>query len=596
MKRGIAASAVMLCFFPAIVGFAESGAASQLAAGRAALLRQDGIAAEVALRDALRQGASRPAVAANMGEAELLQGDLVEARRWLGPEQFVPDQQAYGYRMLGRLEMAEDNLSEAGRAFDKALELTPNDAQLWVDVAQLRYRGGEQLQAIAAIEKAIKLDGNNIAALKFYGQIVRDSIGPVGALGWFERARKIAPDDLDILGEYAATLGEVGRAKEMLAVTRRMIELSPRNPRAFYLQAALAARAGDYALARRLMWRTGDAFRDMPAAMMLSGILEFKSGNLAMARDLFERLGQRQPDNRQVALLIARTLYEAGEMRELVERFGEQARQKGASPYLLTLVGRAYEALENRRTAAVFLDRAAAPLPAPYALSRPGPIPVSVLEPRWQSDPYRADNIIPLVRQLIATDEAQQAVAVVDQALNKFSGSADAQMLAGDAGIASGAYAKALEHYRLSARIRLSPVLLPRMIAAHSGAGQLSHAGELVAAYADEHPMDGRAAGWAAGFATEMGDWQRAEQWLDVALRQPGVERDAAVVAQRAEIKLLNGDISGAREDAVAAYRLQPGNAEITLILARVLSELRGEDDAAVRALRKKVQRIKRAG
>ncbi len=69
--------------------------------------------------------------------------------------------------------------------------------------------------------------------------------GLVASLPWFEKGLKAAPDDLSLLGEYAATLGEIGRAKDMLRVTRHMIELDGENPRAFYLQAVLAARAGN---------------------------------------------------------------------------------------------------------------------------------------------------------------------------------------------------------------------------------------------------------------------------------------------------------------------------------------------------------------
>lgn len=582
----------MLCLFPAAAGFGSGGTSAELEAARTALARHDGIAAEAALRRAMEQGATREAVAARMGEAELLQGDLVEARHWLGAGQFVPGEQALGFRMLGRLEMEEGDLPAAGQAFDRALALTPGDSLLWVDIGRLRYRGGEQIQAIAAVEKAVKLDARNVRALEFYGQIVRDSIGPVAALGWFERARRTAPDDLDVLGQYAATLGELGRAKEMLAVTRHMIELAPRNPQAFYLQAVLAARADKNGLARRLMWRTGDAFRDMPAAMMLNGILEYRSGNLATAADLFERLWQRQPDNRQAALLLARTMYEAGDMRALVDRFAPLAGRGDASPYLLTLVGRAYEALGERDKAAPFLDRAAAPRAAPHLVGMPGPIPVEVLEPHWRGDPYHADNVIPLVRQLIATGNAARAVAVAEQALTRFPGSADAQMLAGDARMASGAYQAALEHYRLSAHIRLSRMLLARMAAAYVEAGQLAQANALLDGYVREHPMDGRAAGWAAGFAARLGNPNRAGRLLDHALKQQGAGRDPELLAQRAMNRLQSGDKSGARKDALTAYGLQRANAELALVLAKVLAASAGSGDSAVRALEQKAAAI----
>ena len=592
-RRGIAACAAVLCFFPAVASFgAAGGAGAQIDAARAALSRGDGIAAEVALRRALSAGAGEADIAARMGEAELLQGDLTQARRWLAPGRFAPGEQAHGFRMLGRLEMENGNLAAAGQAFDRALQMAPNDADLWVDIGRLRYRGGEQVEAIAAVEKAVRLDPRNVGALAFQGQLVRDAIGPVTALGWFARAAKLAPDDPDILGEYAATLGELGRAKEMLAVTRRMIELDPRNPHAFYLQAVLAARGGQDELARRLLQRTGDAFRDMPSAILLSGILEFRAGNLATSIDLFDRLWQRQPDNRSVALLLARALYQSGAMRELADRFGPLASRADASPYLLQLVGRAHEALGEREQAAVFLDRAAVPRHAPHLVPLAEDAPVGVLEPRWQADPYSPDNVIPLVRQLIATGGIARAVAIAEQTVARFPGSADTRLLAGDARMASGAYGAALDHYRMSARVRLSRPLLARIAAAYALSGQTAQAGALVDGYLAQHPMDGRAAGWAANFALHGGRNGQAIALLDRALRQDGARQDPDLLAQRALAALRASDEATARKDALAAYRLQRGSRAITQVLAEVLSAGEGGDDPAVAALQAKARRL----
>ena len=73
----------------AVAALVASGAASAvpatnpLAEAAAALDRGDGIAAEVAARRALDAGAPREEAAALIGEAELLQGDLGDARDWL---------------------------------------------------------------------------------------------------------------------------------------------------------------------------------------------------------------------------------------------------------------------------------------------------------------------------------------------------------------------------------------------------------------------------------------------------------------------------------------------------------------------------------
>ena len=65
--------------------------------------------------------------------------------------------------------------------------------------------------------------------------LVRDSQGLAAALPWFGRALQNSPRDIAVLGEYAATLGDLGQAKKMLAITRLMLSIEPGNARAYVL-------------------------------------------------------------------------------------------------------------------------------------------------------------------------------------------------------------------------------------------------------------------------------------------------------------------------------------------------------------------------
>ena len=111
------------------IGALPGAAEAPVKSAAAALARGDGIAAEAELNRALAAGAGKPDVAAAMGEALLDQGKPVRAREWLGPAQFARGSEAYGWRMLGLLERQEGHLAAAGRAYDKALALTPKDPQ-----------------------------------------------------------------------------------------------------------------------------------------------------------------------------------------------------------------------------------------------------------------------------------------------------------------------------------------------------------------------------------------------------------------------------------------------------------------------------------
>lgn len=552
--RWIAAAALVM-LAPIAAGAGSPATQRLIAQAHGALNRGEGVAAEMRLRDALAKGAARAEVAAAMGDAYIQQGNLAKAREWLGPGDFVADQQAYGFRSLGLIERFERNLPAAGKAYDRALKLEPNNSQLWVDIARLRYLGGEHLEAIGAAERALELDPGNVRALEFRGQLVLDQFGPAAALPWFEAALLRAPEDSNILAEYAAVLGEVGKARDMLVVTRRILDRDPRNAHAFFLQATLAARAGEVELARALLDHAGDRLEAVPAAMLLDGTLELAAGNFASAREQFERLLRRQPANPRAALLLARTLYVSRSFDELIDRFGPLTSRLDASPYLLTLVGRAYEERGQRDLAAPLLDRAAAATDPPVQ-----PIPeaaaIAFLAPRWADAPLDQAVAVPYVRALLGAGNYAQAQMVAERMRAAKPGSGDIQGLAGDVQLALHRGPAAAERYRAAATVRLSDDLLLRMFSAFALAGQGQAIGPLASSHLAMNPQNRLAARLVASGAAATGDWSRCRRMLEN-LRARSGDGDVRLLSDLSFAQLRDTDKGAALVTAQSAYRLQ---------------------------------------
>ena len=534
---------------------APAAVRSLVGQAQAALGKGDGIAAEAELRRALQAGASKTDVAASMGEALLLQGQLSKAREWLAPGQFAKGREAYGFRMLGKLEQLQGQLSAAGQAFDRALGFSTNDPLLWVDIGRLRYVGGEQLQAVDAAERALAIAPGNVRALEFRAQLIRDQFGLQVAMPWYERALEEAPDDLALLGGYAATLGELGRASEMLIVTRKMIELSPRDPQAFYLQAVLAARAGKSELARRLLGRTGERLSEVPAAMMLQGILELRAGNANRALEILDRLASRQPANLRAQALLGRALYDVGDYQRLIDRFGAAVSRPDAPTYLVALVAKAHEEIGDRAGAAPLLDRVAAAAP-PAIMPIAERDPPGVLVLGWRDAPASAGTAVPYVRSLISAGDFAGAEQVAEQYRGARAGSGDAQALAGDVQLALGRGGPALERYSLASRIRFPEGLLQRMIDSLDQLGRGNEAPGLVSTYLGAYPGSRLAARIAANQSAYAGDWERSRLLLEN-LRARGGNRDFRLLADLSLAQLRTGDGAAALESASRAYRLQ---------------------------------------
>jgi len=524
-----------------------------------ALERRDGIAAEVAGKQALDRGTPRSEVAALIGEGELLQGDLGDAREWLGPGEFSPATRERGFHALGRLEMEEGNLSAAAQAFDRALEGSGGSAELWVDIGRFRYSAGQHHLAVEAAARAVAIGPEDPRALEFQAQLARDAQGVRAALPFFERALEKAPNDIGLLGEYAATLGEAGRHRDMLRVARRMVELDPRHPRGYFLQAVLAARAGRDDLARRLLDRTDGTYDEDASGLLLSGVIELRTGNPALAVERFDELARRQPDNVSAQLLLGRALLADGEANEVVGRFKAAADRPDASPYLLALVGRAYEQMDRRQEAAGYLDRAA----------RAGTTAIEVLPSGEEWGAAGAATAVTVLRQALEQGQAAEARSLAAQLAADYPDSIDVEILVGDVALLTGDPASALASYGRAASVRRDFSLVERMAAAQQRLGHQGEAVALVARYLEQNPRSIPAAAGLGRMLAQRGDWRRARLLLGHATALAG--GDAGLLADLADAELAVGDEAAATRAARRAYSLQRANGRIAATLARVL-------------------------
>ncbi|WBY06341.1 tetratricopeptide repeat protein [Sphingomonas sp. 7/4-4] len=230
-------------------------AQAHLALAKAMLALDDGVGAEAELQRAIDAGYKPGQVAHLRAHALLLQGQQEKALAETGKA--APESQVYALRIRARALALSGKLPGAFAAMEEAAKRAPRDADVWADMGRLKLNAGDVLGAIQASGQAVKLDGGNLDALMLRGEMVRSQFGLIAALPWFEAALKRDPNDHDALIEYAATLGDAGRTLDSLAATRRALAVRPGSAQALYLQAVIAARAGNGDLARGLIEHAG---------------------------------------------------------------------------------------------------------------------------------------------------------------------------------------------------------------------------------------------------------------------------------------------------------------------------------------------------
>ncbi len=516
----------------------------------------DGVGAEAALARAFEAGFERPRAQALLGEAQLLRGAPDRTIATLA--KVPPAHAAYAARIRGRAYAAMGRGGDAAAAFAESQRLNPRNARLWSDIARHNHANGDIGNAIRASVRAVELDARQPETLRARALLVREQFGLIAALPWFERALARDPQHHDTLIDYAATLGDAGRTVEMLGAVRRAVRVRGGSPQGFYLQAVLAARAGDAATARSILAKAGPGIDSVAGALMLSGTLDLQAGGHQQAIEKLRPLVQRQPTNMAARRLLATAYLRADASRNAIQILAPIVARADADSESLMLAARGYERIGDRLRAAQLSDRAAAPMRAPAAaLAEGGMLTMLIADANLRpNDPTAA---VALVRALIAGGDYAGALARARSLVARNPGVpeahlvvGDVEMLGGDANAASAAYATA-------ASLRFDEPTMLRLVEAREKSGRAADAAQTLALFLSQNPINVAALRLGAQWQLASGEYDAAIDALEDVRFRIG-NRDAALLAQLAMAYTGAQDTDTARVYARAAYALAPGN------------------------------------
>ncbi len=536
---------------------------------------------------ALQLGTKPEAINHLVAQVWLKNGDPQRALVEASANRVEPRFASAAARVRARALAALGDIIGAGREFDNAASMDPNVPELWTDIARFRFQNGNIVGAQEAGTRAAALNPRSTEALLLMSDLVRGQYGPVASLPWIERVIEVDPGNLVALRQLAATQGDIGQTVAMLETTRKMLTLEPNNADALYLQAVLAARAGDYDLARNLLYRTGEKLREVPGAMLLGGVLAQESGNEEQAIAQFASLLQQQPNNVQAKRLLGAAYFRLGDPQSAVETLRALGDAPGADSYTLNILGRAYEALDDRETAARYLDRAASPVrgdPAPFGMSEDFAIMTK------GASNQDATIAVPRISQMMASGQLGPALSAAEQLRNANLGTPEAHMLVGDVLIAANRPADAIVAYQHAAEIRFSEPIAMRMVDAHNRAGDVQGGLRVLDVFLQQNPRSIPALLHASDHFVVSGQWDPAEKLL-TQLRMRLGNSNGSVLDNLGWVWFHKGSSEKALEAAAAAYQLSPANPAYTGNYGWLLFKT-GKDKKAARALLSKAVAI----
>ncbi len=122
---------------------------------------------------------------------------------------------AEGWIMLGRSYAMLQRYPDAGRAFARALQLRPGDAQILVDQADVlaMQQGGNLAgEPLRLIEQALQSSPGNLKGLALAGTAAFERKDYAAAIGYWSRARAAAPPDGEFTRSLDSSLAEARAA------------------------------------------------------------------------------------------------------------------------------------------------------------------------------------------------------------------------------------------------------------------------------------------------------------------------------------------------------------------------------------------------
>jgi cytochrome c-type biogenesis protein CcmH len=124
---------------------------------------------------------------------------------------------AQGWTMLARSYSSMERFGEATGAYAKATELTPDNPDLWAEYAMASaMAAGRKLEGKPAelIDRALKLDPNNLKALGLAGSAAYDAQNYQKAIDYWQRLLKQMPANPEATQIITARIDE---AKQKMA-------------------------------------------------------------------------------------------------------------------------------------------------------------------------------------------------------------------------------------------------------------------------------------------------------------------------------------------------------------------------------------------
>jgi putative PEP-CTERM system TPR-repeat lipoprotein len=262
----------------------------------------------------------------------------------------------YAQAALRDLAGAANSFAEAERLAPEALE--PLTAQFRLAIAK-----GDLDTAQAKMERALSLQPKNQEALLEKAQLLHRKGDLPGALAAADELISVAPAFPDGRLERATLLVAMGKDDKAKADLAAVFAALPNNPKGLLLQALLESRRKDFKAADATLQKISSVMPNLPRGYFLQAFVKAQLGEWEQAEDAAQRYVARVPDDLAGLKLLAGIEMQRQRPDKVIEVLAKPAAAGVADAATFDLLGRAYSTSGHQEEAMRAFEKAAALAP-----------------------------------------------------------------------------------------------------------------------------------------------------------------------------------------------------------------------------------------
>nr|MBL8411712.1 PEP-CTERM system TPR-repeat protein PrsT [Dechloromonas sp.] len=277
--------------------------------------------AELEFKEALTLGVSRAEVAVPLARIFMLQGKPAKVIEVIQDDGLPADVRPEVLTLRASAFAALGKSADADRSFAEARAAAPMSPGPLVAEVPIQIGLGRLDLARTRAEMAVQLGPGDASAFSARAQVAHASGDVQSALKDYERAIALAPNHYDARIARAGLWIDLGHDIEASADLDAMAKSGPIEPRVAYLQALIASRKGDTALAKQYMAKALQVIDALPPewiegheSLLMVGALAHHAGRkYEKALKYLDVLITRYPHNLSAKKLLAAIYLDKGD-------------------------------------------------------------------------------------------------------------------------------------------------------------------------------------------------------------------------------------------------------------------------------------------